>query len=108
MPFYNYQYHLGTIIAMHVVLVIIFIYVLSSLLKEKERGSKGRAIYWAVGSQVTYTTPYSPLPYTLYTRYFNNLKYYFITTLILAYFDPNFKYIIKTDSSDHVLGGVLL
>ena len=28
--------------------------------KEKERGSKGRAIYRAVGSQVTYATLYGP------------------------------------------------
>ena len=28
--------------------------------------------------------------------------------MILAYFDPNLKYIIKTDSSDYALGGVLL
>ena len=33
-----------------------FIRIYSSLPKEKERGSKGRAIYRAVGSQVTYTT----------------------------------------------------
>jgi hypothetical protein len=29
-----------------------------------------------------------------------------MTTLILAHFNPNFKCVIKTDSSDHVLGGV--
>jgi len=28
--------------------------------KEKERGSKGRTIYRAVGGQVTYTTLYGP------------------------------------------------
>ena len=36
-----------------------FIYIYSSLPKEKERGSKGRAIYRAVGNQVTYTILYS-------------------------------------------------
>jgi len=39
---------------------------------------------------------------------FNNLKHCFITTLILAHFDPNLKCIIKTDSSDYALEGVLL
>ena len=38
---------------------------------------------------------------------FNNLKYCFITALILAYFNPNLKCIVKTDSSNYVLGGVL-
>ena len=38
---------------------------------------------------------------------FNNLKYYFTTTPILTYFNLNLKYIIKIDSSNHVLGGVL-
>ena len=35
------------------------------------------------------------------------LKYYFITALILTHFNPNFKYIIKTDSSDYILKKVL-
>ena len=39
---------------------------------------------------------------------FNNLKYHFTTTLIFAHFDPDFKYIIKTDSSDYILKRVLL
>jgi hypothetical protein len=39
---------------------------------------------------------------------FNNLKYCFITALILAHFDPDFKCVVETDSSDYVLGGVLL
>ena len=38
---------------------------------------------------------------------FNDLKYRFITALILTHFDLNLKCIIKTDSSDHALGGVL-
>jgi len=38
---------------------------------------------------------------------FNNLKQCFITTPILAHFDPDLKYIVKTDSSDYALGGVL-
>ncbi len=29
-------------------------------------------------------------------------------TPILAYFDPNLKYIVETDSSDHTQEGVLL
>jgi hypothetical protein len=39
---------------------------------------------------------------------FNNLKYCFITTPILAHFDPDLKYVVKIDSSNYVLGGVLL
>jgi len=39
---------------------------------------------------------------------FNDLKYCFMTALILAHFDPNLKYIIEIDSSDYALGGVLL
>jgi len=38
---------------------------------------------------------------------FNNLKYYFITALILAHFNPNLKYIVEIDLSDYTLGGVL-
>ena len=34
-------------------------------------------------------------------------KYHFITALILTHFDPNLKYVIKTDSSNYALGGVL-
>ena len=51
-----------TVITIHIVLVLgLFVSVYSLyLLKEKERGSKGRAIYRAVGSQVTYATPYGP------------------------------------------------
>ena len=37
-----------------------FIRVFFRLPKEKERGSKGRAIYRAVGGQVTYTMLYGP------------------------------------------------
>ena len=43
-----------------------------------------------------------------YEQAFNNLKYYFITALIFTYFNPNLKYIIKTDLSNYILGGVLL
>ena len=43
-----------------------------------------------------------------YKQAFNNLKYHFITALILTYFNSNFKYIVKTDSSNYILGGVLL
>jgi hypothetical protein len=42
-----------------------------------------------------------------YKQAFNNLKYYFITTPILTHFDLDFKCVIKIDSSDYVLGGVL-
>ena len=37
----------------------------------------------------------------------NNLKYYFITALILTYFNFSLKYIVKIDLSDYVLKGVL-
>ena len=43
-----------------------------------------------------------------YKQAFNNLKYYFIITLILAHFNPDLKYIIKIDLSDYVLKEVLL
>ena len=43
-----------------------------------------------------------------YKQAFNNLKYHFITTLILVHFNPDFKYIVKIDLSDYVLEGVLL
>jgi len=36
-----------------------------SLPKEKERGNKGRAIYRAVGSQVTYAIHTAPAAYAL-------------------------------------------
>ena len=36
------------------------------------------------------------------------MKHHFITALILAHFNPDFEYIIKTDLSNYVLGGVLL
>ena len=39
---------------------------------------------------------------------FNNLKYHFTTALIFAHFNPDFKYIVKIDSSDYILRGVLL
>jgi hypothetical protein len=39
---------------------------------------------------------------------FNNLKYCFITALILAHFNPDFECVIETDLSNYVLGGVLL
>ena len=42
-----------------------------------------------------------------YKQAFNNLKCCFITTLILTHFNPNFKYIVKTNSSNYALGGVL-
>ena len=42
-----------------------FIRILSYLLKEKERGSKGRAVYRVVGSQVTYATHTAPTAYAL-------------------------------------------
>jgi RNase H-like domain found in reverse transcriptase len=38
---------------------------------------------------------------------FNNLKQRFITALILAHFNPNLEYVVKTDSSNYALGGVL-
>jgi len=38
---------------------------------------------------------------------FNDLKHYFTTALILAYFNPNLKCIVETDLSNYVLGGVL-
>ena len=38
---------------------------------------------------------------------FNNLKQRFITALILTYFNPNLKCVIKTDLSDYTLSGVL-
>jgi len=38
---------------------------------------------------------------------FNNLKYCFITAPILTHFNFNFKCIIKIDSSNYALGGVL-
>jgi hypothetical protein len=37
-----------------------------------------------------------------------NRPYHFITTLILTYFNPDFKYIVKIDLSNYVLRGVLL
>ena len=42
-----------------------------------------------------------------YKQAFNNLKYYFITTLILTYFNFDFKCVIKIDLSDYILEGVL-
>jgi len=42
-----------------------FICVLFRLPKEKERGSKGRAIYRAVGGQVIYATHTAPTAYAL-------------------------------------------
>ena len=42
-----------------------------------------------------------------YKQAFNNLKYHFTTALILAHFNPDFKYIIKIDLSNYILGGVL-
>jgi len=38
---------------------------------------------------------------------FNNLKYHFTTAPILTHFNPNLKCIVKTDSSNYTLGGVL-
>jgi hypothetical protein len=45
-----------------------------SLPKEKERGSKGRAIYRAVGSQVTYATLCGPAAYA--PRHLSNNNVY--------------------------------
>jgi hypothetical protein len=39
---------------------------------------------------------------------FNNLKHHFTTTPILTHFNPDLECIIETDSSNYVLGGVLL
>ena len=39
---------------------------------------------------------------------FNNLKYHFITALILAHFNPDLKCVVEIDSFNYVLGGVLL
>ena len=39
---------------------------------------------------------------------FNNLKHRFITAPIFAHFNPDFKCVIEIDSSNYVLGGVLL
>jgi len=44
---------------------------------------------------------------TKYKQAFNNLKYRFTTTLILAHFNPNLECIVETDSSNYVLEGVL-
>jgi len=38
---------------------------------------------------------------------FNDLKHCFTTALILTYFNPNLECIVKTDSSDYALRGVL-
>jgi RNase H-like domain found in reverse transcriptase len=38
---------------------------------------------------------------------FNDLKQRFTTAPILAHFDPNLKCVVKTDSSDYALSGVL-
>jgi hypothetical protein len=38
---------------------------------------------------------------------FNNLKQRFITAPILTHFNPNLKCVIKIDSSNYALGGVL-
>jgi hypothetical protein len=43
-----------------------------------------------------------------YKEAFNDLKYCFITALILTHFNPDFKCVIKTDSSNYALEGVLL
>jgi hypothetical protein len=43
-----------------------------------------------------------------YKQAFNNLKYYFITALILTHFNPDLKCVIEINSSDYILGGVLL
>ena len=39
---------------------------------------------------------------------FNNLKKWFMTTLILVHFDSDLKYVLKTDSSDHAQKNMLL
>jgi hypothetical protein len=39
---------------------------------------------------------------------FNNLKYYFITALILTHFNPDLECVVKINSSNYMLGGVLL
>ena len=38
---------------------------------------------------------------------FNNLKKWFITTLILAYFDSDLEYVLETDLSNHAQEDVL-
>jgi hypothetical protein len=38
---------------------------------------------------------------------FNDLKRRFTTAPILAHFNPDLECVVKTDSSDHALGGVL-
>ena len=50
----------------------------------------------------------SPCETSRYKQAFNNLKYYFITTLILVYFNPDLECIVKTDLFNYVLKGVLL
>ena len=47
----------------------------SSLPKEKERGSKGRTIYRAVGGQVTYATHAAPTVYALRVMQFITSTY---------------------------------
>jgi len=42
-----------------------------------------------------------------YKQAFNNLKQRFITAPILTHFDPNLECVIKIDSSNYALGGVL-
>jgi hypothetical protein len=42
-----------------------------------------------------------------YKQAFSDLKCYFITTLVFAYFDSDFKYVVETDLSDYMLKGVL-
>jgi hypothetical protein len=79
------RYHSDTAIAIRVVLVVVLYSCSPSLPKEKERGNKGRAIYRAVGSQVTYATLCSPAAYALRvtlfitcTRTDSNLSYYIL------------------------------
>jgi hypothetical protein len=42
-----------------------------------------------------------------YKQAFNDLKYHFITALILVYFNPNLKCVVKINLSNYVLKGVL-
>jgi len=64
------------ILQLQLVLVLgLFVFFSSSLPKEKERGNKGRAIYRAVGSQVTYATHTAPAAYALRVTLFTTSTY---------------------------------
>ena len=58
---------------------------------------------------MTYTTLYSPCRIrSTRNAIYNLYSYRHIITLIFTYFNSHFKYIIKIDLSDYMLGGVLL